>query len=120
MCWFRKYDIYVTGVRADGVDGTMTLLLRTTPDGKDYEDRFTLERALVGGGSEVVFTIPFSDVTDVTFDRTSSESVCTIRFDLRTGDDRLKDLKVSKMCFNHFDLKKMIRICKEHNETSLS
>lgn len=110
MCFFPKQEVYIMGVKMPGEEKGVTLRLALTEDGKRYEDYFTLERPIQGGGREVVLKIPFSEIIDVTYDRPFSGDLCTIRFTLRTYDERVTDLKVKKMNFNAMDLKKMIRL----------
>ena len=112
MC-FAKHDLHVMGIKMEGEATSLYLELCATRDGREYEKYFTLERPLRGGESTVVKVIRFDEVEDIVYERPSGEDVCTLRFILKDGDRRFSDLKINKMSFNTFVLKKMIRLCKE-------
>ena len=115
MCCFEKRDLYITGVQVEDIPESLILNLRTTFDKKDYNDFFTIDRP-TGRTFETLFTIPFSDVEDVTYQRNPSGAFCTISFSLVSGDRRLECVKVKTGCFNVFTVKKMIKLCKKHQD----
>ena len=111
MC-FAKRDLIIMGVKMAGYDKSLILELAATPNRKEYNNFFTLERVIGPGESEVVASIFFDDVIDIVCDRPAGE-YCTLSFILNGGDERLAHLRVSKASFNSFDLNKMIKICKQ-------
>ena len=86
------------------------LRLRAREDGREYNDFFTIERILPGGqGAEVLCTLPFKDIYDITYNTSYAPDLCSISFDMG-ADVRFRDIEVDRHCFNLFLVHKMIKI----------
>lgn len=115
MCWCEKVDLWMW-INLDGFDQRLLLCLRLTADKKGYEDRFTIERPVEGGrGTEVLFTLPFDDISEISYIAPGLKEDCTVSIDM-AGDDRFKRIKVSRHCFNALEFRKMIRLHKKSKQ----
>ena len=115
MCCFEKRDLFIWITHEWFRDKTL-LCLRLTPDGRDYNDFFTVER-VVGGGmaTEVIFTVPFETVREISY-RTASASSgerCALLFDLIVGEECLRDIPVDRHCFDLWTVRKLIKVFKK-------
>lgn len=112
MCFFEKGDFFLW-INLDGYDQKLTLRLPLTEDRRNYSDHFTVERSLgVGKGTEVLFTLPLGEISDVTY--ATGDPYCILSFD--TADERFKAIRVDRHCFNLLSVKRMIKVVKKHNE----
>ena len=106
MC-FKKEDCLIW-IRYDGQKAM--LRLRTQEDGSCYNDFFTIERILPGGqGAEILFTLPFKDISGITYDTSYAPDLCLISFDMG-ADVSFSAIEVERHCFNLFLVRKMIKI----------
>lgn len=112
MCSFEKRDLYIMGVQVEGITDSLVLNLRASFDKRSYSDYFTIDR-LVGRAYETVFTIPFKDIEDITYEGYLSGEFCNISFHLISGDSRLEFIRVKRGCFDSFTVRKMIKIFKK-------
>ena len=114
MCWFEKVDIMMW-VNLEGYEQRLMLRLQA-PDKRHYNDFFTIERPLGPGQKpEVLFTLPFSSISNISYDATSS-TVYTICFDMVGADSRLRNVQVPKHCFSYMDFRKMQKIYQKSNQ----
>ena len=117
MCWFEKDDI-LFWVNMEEYDQRLMLRLRA-PDHRHYNNFFTIERPLAPGQNpEIIFTIPFDDVTDISYAPPTGDDRYTVCFDVIGGDYRLRDIKVQRHCFNFLEFKKMLRIFKKSKKSN--
>ena len=120
MC-FSKENLLIW-INHEWFDGKVMLRLMTTPDGRRYNDYFTIERVIGGGtGTEVVFTIPFRDIKEMGYTTSSASSgePCTISFDIDGGEECLREIKVDRHCFNYFTVRKMVRLVEKSKKAAL-
>ena len=111
MSLFEKNGFWVSWLRVKGFDQGLILRLEPTYDKKNYNDYFTIERSLgKGQGTEVVFTLPFKDILSISYKKPFLFGLCTISFDMKNGDNRLKDIKMERDSFDASVLKKMVKI----------
>ena len=114
MCWFEKVDIMMW-VNLEGHDQRLMLRLQSY-DRKHYNDFFTIERPLGPGQTpEVLFKMPFSSISNMSYEATSA-TVYTICFDMVGADDRLRDVKVPKHCFDYLGFRKMLKVYQKSNQ----
>ena len=106
----EKYDLQLMGLRVKGYDQGMYLFLRATYDKKDYNDYLTIERSLGRGqGYEVVFTISFKDIEELTYKKPLFGLV-TISIKTKDNNEILSDLKIERDYFSKDTMNRMIKI----------
>ena len=111
MCFLERGDFFIW-INLEGDEQKSMLRLRLTEDGKTYRDHFTIEKPLAGGQTELLFTLPFREIADLTY--ATGDPYCTITFDM-VGKP-LRVLRVERHCFNLMAVRKMIKIMKKHNQ----
>ena len=115
MGLFKKETLSFLSVHVKGMNQGLSLELRTTDNQKEYNDFFEMERSLgKGRGYEVVFTIYFKDIVSISYKKPFLFGACTICFDVKNGDERLKDIKVEREYFDAKTMKKMIQVWEEN------
>ena len=108
MCWFEKEDVLIW-VNMEGYDKRLMLRLQSY-DKRHYNDFFTIERPIAPGQKpEVLFTMPFGSISGLSYSATPDGNY-VICFDMVGGDDRLKNIKVEKHCFNYLSFRKMVKV----------
>ena len=115
MC-FRKVDLLIW-IRFE--EQKAMLRLRAEGDGREYNDFFTIERILPAGqGAEVLFTLPFREISDISYDTSYAKDLCMISFDMG-AEARFAEIKVDRHCFNLFVVRKMIKIYRKSKKDEL-
>ena len=109
MC-FKKVDCLIW-IKFE--EQKMMLRLRADGDGSKYNDYFTIERVKPDGqGAEVVHTLPFNEIQNITYDTSYAPDLCSISFDMGS-DLRFQTVEVERHCFNLFLVRKMIKVWKK-------
>ncbi len=118
MCFLEKVD-YLIWIKLDGADRKGMLRLQRDHSGKGYNDFFTIERVADGGaGTELLYTLPFSDIESISYKTSASDGTdCAISFEMK-GDDRFREIRVDRPCFNYLYFRKMIRIYEKGKRTA--
>ena len=116
MCLFEKHDVLIW-INMEGYAERLMFRLQTTLDRREYNDFFTIERPVSGGGyTDVICTLPFKFIRDFYYMKPASDGPYKICIDIES-DPRLKDIRVEKHCFSYLAFREMERTYLKHKRS---
>lgn len=117
MCLFEKHDLLIW-VNLEGYERRLMFRLQTTPDRREYNDFFTIEKpAEDGRGTDVLYTLPFKFIRDFYYMKPASDGPYKICIEGENDDPRLRNILVEKHCFSYFTFHDMERRYKKYKRS---